>query len=117
MSSGSALARRGSAEREEVADATISGRIAKDVFETMFETGEDAAAIVEARGLRQITDAGAIEAAVKAVLAEHPDQVAAYRAGKTKVLGFFVGQVMKATEGKANPKLVNEILRKKLGDR
>ena len=100
-----------------IADATISGRIAKDVFETMFETGEDAAAIVEARGLRQITDAGAIEAAVKAVLAEHPDQVAAYRAGKTKVLGFFVGQVMKATEGKANPKLVNEVLRKKLGDR
>ena len=98
-----------------IADATISGRIAKEVFETMFETGEDAAAIVEARGLRQITDAGTIEAAVDAALAEHSDKVAEYRAGKTKLLGFFVGQVMKATGGKANPKLVNEVLRAKLG--
>ena len=98
-----------------IADATISGRIAKEVFETMFETGEDAAAIVEARGLRQITDAGTIEAAVGAALAEHSDKVAEYRAGKTKLLGFFVGQVMKATGGKANPKLVNEVLRAKLG--
>ena len=98
-----------------IADATISGRIAKDVFETMFETGEDAAAIVEARGLRQITDAGAIEAAVETALAEHADKAAEYRAGKTKLLGFFVGHVMKATQGKANPKLVNEVLKKKLG--
>ena len=98
-----------------IADATISGRIAKEVFETMFETGEDAAAIVEARGLRQITDAGAIEAAVETALAEYADKVAEYRAGKTKLLGFFVGQVMKATAGKANPKLVNEVLRAKLG--
>ena len=98
-----------------IADQTISGRIAKDVFETMFETGEDAAAIVEARGLRQITDSGDIETAVEAALAEHSDKVAEYRAGKTKLLGFFVGQVMKATGGKANPKLVNEILRGKLG--
>ena len=98
-----------------IADGTISGRIAKDVFEAMFETGEDAAAIVEARGLRQITDTGAIEAAVEAALADHADKVAEYRAGKTKLLGFFVGQVMKATGGKANPKLVNELLRAKLG--
>ncbi len=98
-----------------IADETISGRIAKDVFEAMLETGERAGAIVEARGLRQITDAGAIEAAVEAALAEHADKVAEYRAGKTKLLGFFVGQVMKATGGKANPKLVNEILHAKLG--
>jgi aspartyl-tRNA(Asn)/glutamyl-tRNA(Gln) amidotransferase subunit B len=98
-----------------IADETISGRIAKEVFEAMLETGEDAAAIVEARGLRQITDAGAIEAAVDAALAEHPDKVGDYQAGKTKLLGFFVGQVMKATGGKANPKLVNELLRTKLG--
>jgi len=97
-----------------IADETISGRIAKDVFETMFETGADAAAIVEARGLRQITDTGAIEAAVDAALAEHADKIAEYRAGKTKLLGFFVGQVMKATGGKANPKLVNEVLKNKL---
>ncbi len=100
---------------ELIADETISGRIAKEVFEAMFETGEGAAAIVEARGLRQITDAGAIEAAVETALAEHTDKVADYRAGKTKLLGFFVGQVMKATGGKANPKLVNDILRIKLG--
>ena len=100
---------------ELIADATISGRIAKDVFETMFETGEAAATIVEARGLRQITDAGTIEAAVEAALADHADKVAEYRSGKTKLLGFFVGQVMKATAGKANPKLVNEVLRAKLG--
>ena len=98
-----------------IADDTISGRIAKDVFEAMLETGEEAAAIVEGRRLRQITDAGAIEAAVEAALAEHPDKAVEYRAGKTKLLGFFVGQVMKATGGKANPKLVNELLREKLG--
>ena len=98
-----------------IADETISGRIAKDVFVAMLETGEKAAAIVEGRGLRQITDAGAIEAAVEAALAEHADKAAEYRAGKTKLLGFFVGQVMKATGGKANPKLVNELLREKLG--
>ena len=95
-------------------DGTLSGRLAKDVFETMFATGADAAAIVAARGLRQITDTGAIEAAVDAALAEHADKIAEYRAGKTKLLGFFVGQVMKATGGKANPKLVNEVLKNKL---
>ena len=96
-----------------IADGTISGRIAKDVFAEMVETGGDPAAIVEAKGLRQVTDTGAIEAAVDAALAANPAQVAQY-AANPKVLGFFVGQVMKATQGKANPALVNELLRKKL---
>jgi aspartyl-tRNA(Asn)/glutamyl-tRNA(Gln) amidotransferase subunit B len=97
-----------------IADGTISGRIAKDVFAEMVETGGDPAAIVEAKGLRQVTDTGAIEAAVDAALAANPAQAAQY-ATNPKVLGFFVGQVMKATQGKANPALVNELLRKKLG--
>jgi len=97
-----------------IADGTISGRIAKDVFAEMVETGGDPAAIVEAKGLRQVTDTGAIEAAVDAALAANPAQVAQY-AANPKVLGFFVGQVMKATQGKANPALVNELLKKKLG--
>ena len=97
-----------------IADGTISGRIAKDVFAEMLHSGSDARAIVEAKGLRQVTDTGAIEAAVDAALAANPTQVAQY-AANPKVLGFFVGQVMKATQGKANPALVNELLRKKLG--
>ena len=97
-----------------IADGTISGRIAKDVFAEMVETGGDPATIVEAKGLRQVTDTGAIEEAVDAALAANPAQVAQYTANP-KVLGFFVGQVMKATQGKANPALVNELLRKKLG--
>jgi aspartyl-tRNA(Asn)/glutamyl-tRNA(Gln) amidotransferase subunit B len=97
-----------------IADGMISGRIAKDVFAEMIETGADPAAIVEAKGLRQVTDTGAIEAAVDTALAANPAQVAQY-AANPKVLGFFVGQVMKATGGKANPALVNELLRKKLG--
>jgi aspartyl-tRNA(Asn)/glutamyl-tRNA(Gln) amidotransferase subunit B len=97
-----------------IADGTISGRIAKDVFAEMVETAGDPAAIVEAKGLRQVTDTGAIEAAVDAALTANPAQVAQY-AANPKVLGFFVGQVMKATQGKANPALVNELLRKKLG--
>jgi aspartyl-tRNA(Asn)/glutamyl-tRNA(Gln) amidotransferase subunit B len=96
-----------------IADGTISGRIAKDVFAEMIETGADAAAIVEQKGLRQLSDTGAIQAAVDAALAAHPAQVAQY-ATNPKVLGFFVGQVMKATQGKANPALVNGLLRKKL---
>jgi aspartyl-tRNA(Asn)/glutamyl-tRNA(Gln) amidotransferase subunit B len=98
-----------------IADDTISGRIAKDVFDAMWESGRDAAAIVEQRGLKQITDTGAIEAAVDQVIAAAPEQAAQFRAGNQKVMGWFVGQVMKATQGKANPKLVNELLRKKLG--
>jgi aspartyl-tRNA(Asn)/glutamyl-tRNA(Gln) amidotransferase subunit B len=97
-----------------IADGTISGRIAKDVFAEMVETGADAAAIVERKGLRQVSDSDMIEAAVDAALAAHPAQVAQY-AANPKVLGFFVGQVMKATQGKANPALVNELLKKKLG--
>jgi aspartyl-tRNA(Asn)/glutamyl-tRNA(Gln) amidotransferase subunit B len=97
-----------------ISDNTISGRIAKDVFAEMLETGKQPGAIVEAKGLRQVTDTGAIEAAVDAVLAKEQAKIAEYRSGKDKLLGFFVGQVMKATQGKANPGLVNELLKKKL---
>ncbi|MCY4589109.1 MAG: Asp-tRNA(Asn)/Glu-tRNA(Gln) amidotransferase subunit GatB [Alphaproteobacteria bacterium] len=97
-----------------VADGTISGRSAKDVFAEMFETGQAAETIVDARGLRQLSDGAAIAALVDAVLAEHGDKVAEYRSGKVKLLGFFVGQVMKQTRGTANPQLVNEILRGRL---
>ncbi|MCW5771515.1 MAG: Asp-tRNA(Asn)/Glu-tRNA(Gln) amidotransferase subunit GatB [Rhodospirillaceae bacterium] len=98
-----------------IADNTISGRIAKDVFDAMFETGQDPAAIVEAKGLRQITDTGAIEAAIDAAIAANPGQADQYRQGNAKVAGWFVGQVMKATGGKANPQIVNKLLAKKLG--
>jgi aspartyl-tRNA(Asn)/glutamyl-tRNA(Gln) amidotransferase subunit B len=97
-----------------IADGTISGRIAKDVFAEMVETGAEPAAIVAAKGLRQVTDTGAIEAAIEAVLAAEADKLAQYKAGRDKLFGFFVGQVMRATQGKANPALVNELLRKKL---
>jgi aspartyl-tRNA(Asn)/glutamyl-tRNA(Gln) amidotransferase subunit B len=93
---------------------TISGRIAKDVFGFMVETGKDAAAIVEERGLRQVTDTGAIEGAIDNVIAENAAKVAEYRGGKQALFGWFVGQVMKSTGGKANPAAVNELLRKKL---
>jgi aspartyl-tRNA(Asn)/glutamyl-tRNA(Gln) amidotransferase subunit B len=97
-----------------IADATISGRLAKDVFAEMVASGADPGAIVEAKGLRQVTDSGAIEAAIDTVLAAQAEKVAEYRAGRDKLYGFFVGQIMRATEGKANPGLVNELLRKKL---
>jgi aspartyl-tRNA(Asn)/glutamyl-tRNA(Gln) amidotransferase subunit B len=97
-----------------IQDNTISGKIAKDVFATMWDEGGDADAIIEAKGLKQITDTGAIEAAVDEVIANNPEQVEQFRAGKDKVLGFLVGQVMKATQGKANPGQVNQILRDKL---
>ena len=97
-----------------IADNTISGRIAKEVFEAMFETGEKPADIVEKKGLRQVTDTGAIESSIDSVLAANADKVAEFRSGKDKLFGFFVGQVMKATQGKANPALVNEILTRKL---
>jgi len=93
---------------------TISGRIAKDVFGFMVETGRDAAAIVEERGLRQVTDTGAIEAAIDKVIADSAAKVAEYRGGKQALFGWFVGQVMKSTGGRANPAAVNELLRKKL---
>jgi aspartyl-tRNA(Asn)/glutamyl-tRNA(Gln) amidotransferase subunit B len=97
-----------------IANGTISGRLAKEVFAEMVTSGADPAAIVEAKGLRQVTDAGAIAAAIDAVLAANADRVGEYRAGRDKLYGFFVGQVMRATQGKANPTLVNELLRKKL---
>ena len=97
-----------------IGNNTISGRIAKDVFAEMMETGRDAAAIVEAKGLRQVTDTGAIEVAIDQVIAGNADKVAEYRDGKDKLFGWFVGQVMKATKGKANPAMVNDILKAKL---
>jgi aspartyl-tRNA(Asn)/glutamyl-tRNA(Gln) amidotransferase subunit B len=95
-------------------DNIISGRIAKDVFDEMFETGDLAKDIVEKKGLEQITDKSKIEAAVDNVIALNPDQVSNFRGGNEKAIGWFVGQVMKSTGGKANPKLVNDILRSKL---
>jgi aspartyl-tRNA(Asn)/glutamyl-tRNA(Gln) amidotransferase subunit B len=97
-----------------IADGTISGRLAKDVFAEMVASGADPAAIVEAKGLRQVTDSSAIEAAIEAVLAAQADKVAEYRGGRDKLYGFFVGQIMRATQGKANPALVNQLLKKKL---
>jgi aspartyl-tRNA(Asn)/glutamyl-tRNA(Gln) amidotransferase subunit B len=97
-----------------VADGTINGRIAKDVFDAMVETGEAPDAIVEERGLRQVTDAAAIDAAVAKVLAANPDKLAEYRGGKQKIYGFFVGQVMREMKGKGNPALVNEALKRRL---
>ncbi len=94
---------------------TISGRIAKDVFALMVETGKEAAAIVEEKGLKQVTDTGAIEKAVDDVLAANAEKVAQVKGGKVQLAGWFVGQIMKATGGKANPGMVNEILKKKLG--
>jgi aspartyl-tRNA(Asn)/glutamyl-tRNA(Gln) amidotransferase subunit B len=94
---------------------TISGTTARDVFEKMWATGEGASTIVEREGLGQVSDTSAIQAAVDAVVAENPGQVATYRGGKTGTLGWFVGQVMKKTGGKANPQLVNTLLRKTLG--
>lgn len=99
---------------DRIADRTISGKIAKDVFVAMWNGEGDADTIIEARGLRQITDSDAIETAVDAVLAACTDQVRQYREGNQKVIGFLVGQVMKNTRGKANPKQVNEVLRGKL---
>jgi aspartyl-tRNA(Asn)/glutamyl-tRNA(Gln) amidotransferase subunit B len=97
-----------------IADKTISGRIAKEVFDLMWETGKPAAAIVEEKGLKQITDTGAIEGILDDIIAGAPDQVAQFKSGNEKVLGWFVGQAMKATQGKANPGLVNQLLRQKL---
>ncbi|HEU0195661.1 MAG TPA: Asp-tRNA(Asn)/Glu-tRNA(Gln) amidotransferase subunit GatB [Nevskiaceae bacterium] len=97
-----------------IADKTISGKIAKDVFEAMWAGEGDADAIIKAKGLVQITDSGAIEAAIDKVIADSPTQLAQYRSGKDRLFGFFVGQVMKATRGKANPALVNDLLKRKL---
>lgn len=97
-----------------VADGTISGSIAKQVFEIMLETGQGAAVIVEERGLKQTNDTGAIEAEIAKIMAANEDKVAEYRSGKDKLFGFFVGQTMKAMQGKANPQVINELLKKVL---
>jgi aspartyl-tRNA(Asn)/glutamyl-tRNA(Gln) amidotransferase subunit B len=99
---------------DRITDDTISGKIAKEVFEAMWAGEGTADSIIEARGLKQITDTSAIEAVVDAVIAANPSQVAEYQSGKDKLIGFFVGQVMKETGGKANPGQVNTILKKKL---
>jgi aspartyl-tRNA(Asn)/glutamyl-tRNA(Gln) amidotransferase subunit B len=107
-------ARRFAGLLSRIVDNTISGKIAKDVFEAMWAEGKDADAIIESKGLKQITDTGAIEKAIDEVMAKNPGQLADYRSGKDKLFGFFVGQVMKATGGKANPAQLNELLKKKL---
>ncbi len=99
---------------ERIGDATISGKIAKEVFEAMWTSGRDADAIIAEKGLKQITDSAAIERVIEEIMAKNPGQLADYRAGKDKLFGFFVGQVMKATQGKANPAQVNELLKRKL---
>jgi aspartyl-tRNA(Asn)/glutamyl-tRNA(Gln) amidotransferase subunit B len=99
-----------------IADGTISGKIAKDVFESMWASGRGADAIIEERSLRQITDRGAIEKVIDEVMAKNPTQLADYRSGKDKLFGFFVGQVMKATGGKANPAELHKLLKIKLSD-
>ena len=97
-----------------ISDQTISGKLAKEVFESMWAEGATADAVIESRGLRQITDTGAIERVIDEVLQKNPGQLADYRSGKDKLFGFFIGQVMKATGGKANPGQLNELLKKKL---
>ena len=97
-----------------ITDGTISGKIAKDVLVIMFNSGRDAAAIVEERGLKQVTDTGTIEGEIDKVLAANPDRVTEYHDGKEKILGWFVGQVMQTTRGKANPQMVNQLLLEKL---
>jgi aspartyl-tRNA(Asn)/glutamyl-tRNA(Gln) amidotransferase subunit B len=99
---------------QRIVDETISGKIAKEVLEAMWETGRSADEIIEAKGLKQITDSGAIESVIAEVMAASPKQLADFRSGKDKLFGFFVGQVMKATAGKANPAQVNELLKKLL---
>ena len=108
----SALSLGGLVDR--VADKTLSRRIAKEVFEIMFDTGGEADSIIEDRGLKQVTDTGAIEAVVEQVISDNPGKVAEYKGGKDKLMGWFVGQVMKASQGKANPQIANEILSQKL---
>jgi aspartyl-tRNA(Asn)/glutamyl-tRNA(Gln) amidotransferase subunit B len=98
-----------------IVDQTISGKIAKEVFEAMWSEGKTADAVIESKGLKQITDSSAIEGVIDTVIAANPKQLAEYRSGKDKLFGFFVGQAMKATGGKANPAQLNELLKRKLG--
>jgi len=114
ISSGKLPAARLAGLLRRIVDKTISGKIAKEVFEAMWASGGTADAIIEEKGLKQITDSSAIERAIDEVMAKNPGQLADYRSGKDKLFGFFVGQVMKATGGKANPAQLNELLKKKL---
>jgi aspartyl-tRNA(Asn)/glutamyl-tRNA(Gln) amidotransferase subunit B len=97
-----------------ISDGSISGKIAKEVFADMFETGKDAKQVVDEKGLKQVSDEGAIISMIDKVLASNQDKVDEYRSGKDKLFGFFVGQVMKASKGQANPGMVNQILKQKL---
>ena len=97
-----------------IADGTVSGKIAKQIFEAMWNGEGDADAIIEAKGLKQVSDTGFIDKLIDEVMAENPGQLADYRAGKDKLFGFFVGQAMKKSQGKANPQQLNELLQKKL---
>lgn len=99
---------------QRIKDGTISGKIGKTVFETMLEDGSDVDQIIESRGLKQVTDSGAIESLVDEVITNHPEQVRQFRDGKEAVLGFLVGQAMKLSQGKANPSQVNQLLREKM---
>ena len=99
---------------EKISDKTISGKIAKTVFDALWNSQEDADTIIKTQGLQQVTDAGAIETLVDSIITAHPTQAAAYQSGKIQLLGFFVGQVLKASQGKANPDQVNEVLKEKL---
>ena len=99
---------------ERIADNTISGKIAKEVFQEMWSSNATADQIIEQKGLQQISDVGELEAIVDQVVNDNPKQVEQYLSGKDKVFGFFVGKVMQATKGKANPKQVNELLKQKL---
>jgi len=98
-----------------IEDGTISGKIAKTVFEEMFRSGNNASSVVETKGLKQVSDEGALTEICQSVLTENPSQVEQFKAGKEKVMGFFVGQVMKQTKGKANPQMVNQILKRLIG--
>jgi aspartyl-tRNA(Asn)/glutamyl-tRNA(Gln) amidotransferase subunit B len=92
----------------------ISGKIAKTVFDSLVDSDQSPEAVVKQKGLEQVSDTASIEASIEQILAAHPNQVADYRSGNAKIFGFLVGQVMKATQGKANPQKVNEILKSKL---
>ena len=99
---------------QKITDNTISGKIAKEVLEEIWNTGAKVSEVIDSKGMQQISDAGELENIIEIILSENTDQVNAYKSGKDKLFGFFVGQVMKATQGKANPGLVNELLKKKL---
>ena len=114
ISSGKLPADRLAGLLKRIVDQTISGKIAKEVFELMWESGATADSVIEQKGLKQITDSSAIEKVIEEVMVKNPGQLADYRSGKDKLFGFFVGQVMKATGGKANPAQLNELLKKKL---